>query len=242
LHLGEWDVRVVDMEAGVTGNHLPICLGGRGAAPPECCGGPTGYRLVLQRQRLGAAMSDPGLVKTGIALLAEACPEEPPQTWDLLRTVLDEGFQSIDDRLQKRGPLAPDRFSLQEANTRWNEWAQGWRWARRSVRAEVVCMAGDGSEPRREVVAIERRELTMETLGRTPAEGKALLADVQDVVAQSVQPALEQPRAVRMAGSDTPAKSLAWRRSARCWAGSGCPIRGGIAALVKATVRRPSAR
>jgi hypothetical protein len=85
----EWDVRVVDMEAGVTGNHLPICLGGRGAAPPECCGGPAGYRLRLQRQRLGVAMSDPGLVKTGMAMLAEACPEEPPQTWALLRTVLD---------------------------------------------------------------------------------------------------------------------------------------------------------
>ena len=73
-------------------------------------------------------MSDAVLVKTGMALLAEACPEEPPQTWALLRTVLKEGFQSIDDRLQKLGPLAPDRFSLQEANTRWNEWAQGWRW------------------------------------------------------------------------------------------------------------------
>jgi len=47
-------------------------------------------------------------------------------------------------------------------------------------------MAGDGSEPCREVVAIERRELTMETLGLTLAEGKALLAGVQDfVVAQT---------------------------------------------------------
>src|SRR6516164_2415953 len=90
--------------------------------------GPTGYRLMLQRQRLGAAMSDPVIVKTGIAMLAEACPEEPPQTWALLRTVLKEGFQSIDDRLQKLGPLAPERFSLQEANMRLNEWAQGWRW------------------------------------------------------------------------------------------------------------------
>jgi len=31
LHLWEWDVRVVDLEAGVTGNHLPICIGA--AAP-----------------------------------------------------------------------------------------------------------------------------------------------------------------------------------------------------------------
>jgi hypothetical protein len=46
-------VRVVDIEAGVAGNHLPICVGGRGAAPPEFCGGTTGYRLMLKRQRLG---------------------------------------------------------------------------------------------------------------------------------------------------------------------------------------------
>jgi hypothetical protein len=128
LHMWEWDVRVVDIEAGVTGNHLPLCVGGRGAAPPEFCGGPTGYRLMLKRQRLGIAMSDPVLVEAGIAVLSEACPEETTQTWDLLRTVLDEGFQSIDDRLQKLGPLEPDRFSLQEANTRLNERTQGWRW------------------------------------------------------------------------------------------------------------------
>jgi hypothetical protein len=31
LHMWEWDVRVVDIEAGVTANHLPICVGA--AAP-----------------------------------------------------------------------------------------------------------------------------------------------------------------------------------------------------------------
>jgi hypothetical protein len=87
-------VRVVDIEAGVAGNHLPICVGGRGAAPPEFCGGPTGYRLMLKRQRLGAALSDPVLVKTGIAMLAEACPEEPPQTWALHGTVLKKVFRA----------------------------------------------------------------------------------------------------------------------------------------------------
>jgi len=34
LHMWEWDVRVVDIEAGVEGEHLPRCVGGRGAAPP----------------------------------------------------------------------------------------------------------------------------------------------------------------------------------------------------------------
>jgi hypothetical protein len=64
------------------------------------------------------------------------------------------------------------------------------------VRVEVVCMAGDGSEPRHEVVAIEGRELAMETLGLTLAEGQALPAGVQEFVMQpQVQPELEPRRA-----------------------------------------------
>ena len=78
LHMWEWDVRVVDMEAGIEGDHLPRCVGGRGAAPPEFCSGPTGYRLMLKRQGLGAAMSDPVLVEAGVEVLAKACQEEPP--------------------------------------------------------------------------------------------------------------------------------------------------------------------
>jgi hypothetical protein len=54
LHMWEWDVRVLDMQDGVEGDDTPICVGGRGAAPPEFCGGPTGYRLMLKRQREGA--------------------------------------------------------------------------------------------------------------------------------------------------------------------------------------------
>jgi len=72
LHLWEWDIRVLDIEDGVEGDQAPRCLGGRGAAPPEHCGGPTGYRLMLKRQRDGAAMSDPILVEAGIQLFAEA--------------------------------------------------------------------------------------------------------------------------------------------------------------------------
>jgi Plasmid pRiA4b ORF-3-like protein len=59
LHMWEWDVRVLDIQEGFEGNYAPVCVGGRGAAPPQCCGGPTDYRLMLKRQREGAAMSDP---------------------------------------------------------------------------------------------------------------------------------------------------------------------------------------
>ena len=29
----EWDVRVLDIQEGVEGDHAPVCVGGRGAAP-----------------------------------------------------------------------------------------------------------------------------------------------------------------------------------------------------------------
>jgi hypothetical protein len=52
----EWDVEVLDIEDG-TGKDRPVCLGG--ATPPEFCGGPTGYRLMLKRQREGGATLSP---------------------------------------------------------------------------------------------------------------------------------------------------------------------------------------
>jgi hypothetical protein len=82
LHMWEWDIRVLDIEEGVAGDHLSVCLSGRGAAPPEYCGGPTGYRPMLKRQREGAAMSDPLRLEAGIQLLAQPCPDQSAETWD----------------------------------------------------------------------------------------------------------------------------------------------------------------
>jgi Plasmid pRiA4b ORF-3-like protein len=127
LHMWEWDVRVLDIQDGMEGDHAPVCVSGRGAAPPELCGGPTGYRLMLKPQREGAAMSDPVRLEVGIQMLAEACPDQPADRWDLLRSALGEGFQSIDRRLQELGPLQPDQFNLQEANARLGQLAQGRR-------------------------------------------------------------------------------------------------------------------
>jgi hypothetical protein len=50
-------------------------------------------------------------------------------------------------------------------------------------RVEVTCVNDEGTEQRREVMEMERRELAMETLGLSLAEGKALLQGVQDFVA-----------------------------------------------------------
>ena len=84
LHMWEWDVRSWIFQEGVEGDHAPVCLGGRGAAPPEFCGGPTGYRLMLKRQREGVAMSDPVRLEAGVQMSAMACPGQAHGTWDLL--------------------------------------------------------------------------------------------------------------------------------------------------------------
>jgi len=61
-------------------------------------------------------MGTPAPVESVIGMLAAADPDRPPTTWDLLRSALKDGFQSIDRRLQPYGRL--DRESLQEANQR----------------------------------------------------------------------------------------------------------------------------
>jgi hypothetical protein len=81
---------------------------------------------MLKRQKEGNAMLAPTTVESGIQLFSKACPDQPPQTWDLQRTAMDEGLRSIDQRLEESGPLQPDRFSLQEANERLRKLAQ-WR-------------------------------------------------------------------------------------------------------------------
>ena len=53
-----------------------------------------------------------------LGMLATSDPEAPPETWRSYRQILKEGFASIDRRLQEYGPLAPERFSLEEANQR----------------------------------------------------------------------------------------------------------------------------
>jgi hypothetical protein len=124
----EWEFRVLDQQVGTDGDRAPLCIAGRGAAPPEHCGGPTAYRLLLKRQEQGDSMCPPAEVEAVIAMFAAADPDRPANTWDLLRSALKEGFQSIDYRLQQCGPLDPHRFSLQEANQRLAKLMELGRW------------------------------------------------------------------------------------------------------------------
>ena len=108
----EWDLRVVDLQDGAEGDETPVCVGGRGAAPPQYSGGPTGYRLMMRRQEMGEKMFEP------IGVLAAAHPDHPASTWELLRSVLTDSTDSLDRRLEQSGRLEPERFSLREANER----------------------------------------------------------------------------------------------------------------------------
>jgi len=76
LDLWEWEVRVLDVEAAKAGEEVPVCLKGRGAAPPPMCGGPTGYRLMLRRQQAGPGLSNPAFVSASVKRLAEAYEDE----------------------------------------------------------------------------------------------------------------------------------------------------------------------
>jgi len=57
LDLWEWDLRVLDVQEGVEQDPLPVCLGGRGAAPPEFCGGPTGGKMGDQVESRSGAVA-----------------------------------------------------------------------------------------------------------------------------------------------------------------------------------------
>jgi len=48
-----------------------------------------------------------------------------------------------------------------------------------NFRIEVICVGDDGTEQRREVLAVSKDALTIDTLGLTLAEGKELVANVQ---------------------------------------------------------------
>ena len=114
----EWEMRVLDLQDGSDGEEKPVCLDGRGATPPQYCGGPTGYRLMLKRQEQREQMGSPAEHEAMTKLMADAYPEQSADTWEVLRKALVVGDQSLDRRLEQSGPLQPERFSLREAKQR----------------------------------------------------------------------------------------------------------------------------
>jgi hypothetical protein len=124
LDLWEWELRVLDVQEGTAGEKDPVCVEGRGATPPENCGGPRGYRLMLKRQEDGPGVSDPAAIAAAMKTLAEVYGNEPELDWQLFEEAVNTGWKNVEERLERSGPLTPERFSLKETNERLALWAQ----------------------------------------------------------------------------------------------------------------------
>jgi hypothetical protein len=83
IDLWEGELRLLDQPAGADGDDVPLCIGGRGAAPPEPCGGPTAYRLLRKRQQQGESMCTPAQVESWIGMDSASDPDRPPSSWDI---------------------------------------------------------------------------------------------------------------------------------------------------------------
>ena len=128
LDLWEWEIRVLDVEPVESEEVDIVCLMGRGAAPPEHCGGPRGYRLMLKRQQAGPELTDPASISAGVKLLADAYQDQFGIDWQFLEGTLNEGWKRVEERLARSGPLTPTRFSVQETNERLKWLMQHRRW------------------------------------------------------------------------------------------------------------------
>ena len=53
---------------------------------------PTGYRLMLKRQKEGESMGTPAQVETVIAMLTAAHADQPASSWDILREAIGDGM------------------------------------------------------------------------------------------------------------------------------------------------------
>ena len=125
LDLWEWEVRVLEVDAAAADDHKPVCLKGRGAAPPELCGGPTGYRLMLRRQTAGPRLADPATIAASVTLMADTYGKAVEGIdWERLKDTLATGWTSVEARPDRTGPLTPTRFGLKETNERLAQWWQ----------------------------------------------------------------------------------------------------------------------
>jgi len=84
LDLWEWEIRLLDIQDGNADERDPECLDGRGAVPPESCGGPGGYRLMLKRQAADPRLSDPATIAVSVKLLAQVYGDDVEIDWQSL--------------------------------------------------------------------------------------------------------------------------------------------------------------
>jgi hypothetical protein len=63
-------------------------------------------------------------------LLAQVYSEETDIDWQFFEEVVTTGWKSVEERLERTGPLTPTRFSRNEANERLTSLVQQRRWWR----------------------------------------------------------------------------------------------------------------
>lgn len=69
-------------------------------------------------------------IAASVKLLAHVYGEEPDIDWQFLEETITRGWKSVEERLERPGPLTPTRFSRKEANERLASLMQQRRWWR----------------------------------------------------------------------------------------------------------------
>jgi hypothetical protein len=85
---------------------------------------------MLKRQAVGPQLSDPATISASVKLLAQVYTDELNVDWQFLEETITMGWKSIEERLERTGPLTPTRFSRKEANERLAFLMQQRRWWR----------------------------------------------------------------------------------------------------------------
>ena len=73
---------------------------------------------MLKRQAAGPQISDPATIAASVQLLAQVYGEEHNIDWRFFEETVTMGWKSVEERLERTGPLTPTRFSRKEANER----------------------------------------------------------------------------------------------------------------------------
>ena len=85
---------------------------------------------MLKRQAAGPQISDPTTIAASMKLLSQVYSDKTDIDWQFFEEVVTTGWQSVEERLARTGPLTPKRFSRQEANERLVTLMQQRRWGR----------------------------------------------------------------------------------------------------------------
>lgn len=111
--LWQHEVRIEGWHEAQPGKRYPVCIGGRGACPPEGCGGPAGYD-VRRAEALGIdALED---IDTMVDLLDRIVLQSQPRLLDdeEVRWQLEDALE----RNQAREPSQQNRFDRRAVNAR----------------------------------------------------------------------------------------------------------------------------